>query len=83
MRPIKVVWIALTRLGATVLLCFSTPIFAFTASYDSLNRLTSVVYSPTQRIDYVYDAAGNLMEERVNGSAGLTVTAQASSNKST
>ena len=51
---------------------------ATTASYDSLNRLTSVVYSPTQRIDYVYDAAGNLIEERVNGSAGLTVTAQAS-----
>ena len=51
---------------------------ATTASYDPLNRLTSVVYSPTQRIDYVYDAAGNLIEERVNGSAGLTVTAQAS-----
>ncbi len=46
--------------------------------FDSLNRLTSVVYSPTQRIDYVYDAAGNLIEERINGSAGLTVTAQAS-----
>ena len=55
-----------------------TSCFGASVSYDSLNRLTSVVYSPTQRIDYVYDAAGNLIEERVNGSAGLTVTAQAS-----
>lgn len=51
---------------------------AATHTYDPLHRLTSVVYSPSQRIDYVYDAAGNLIEERVNGSQGLTVSAQAS-----
>lgn len=51
---------------------------AATHTYDPLNRLTSVVYSASQRIDYVYDAAGNLIEERVNGSQGLTVSAQAS-----
>jgi YD repeat-containing protein len=50
---------------------------ATTYQYDSLNRVVSVLYSPTQRIDYVYDAAGNLIEERINGSAGLTVSTQA------
>lgn len=51
---------------------------AATHTYDPLHRLTSVVYNASQRIDYVYDAAGNLIEERVNGSQGLTVSAQAS-----
>ncbi|MBC7622243.1 MAG: hypothetical protein H7232_02530, partial [Aeromicrobium sp.] len=58
--------------------CATVPVEASSVTYDSLNRLTSVVYSPTQRIDYVYDAAGNLIEERINGAAGLSVTAQAS-----
>jgi len=55
----------------------STIAEAATTTFDSLNRLISVVYGPTQRIDYVYDAAGNLIEERINGAAGLSVTAQA------
>lgn len=56
----------------------SNSVLSATIQYDVVNRLTSVVYSPTQRIDYVYDAAGNLIEERINGAAGLSVTAQAS-----
>jgi len=68
-------FVAFVGLGCSV---WSASASAFTTTYDSLNRVTSVVYSPTQRIDYVYDAAGNLIEERVNGAAGLTVTAQAS-----
>mgnify|MGYP000562442893 CR=1 FL=1 len=63
-----------------LLLCFAwlpSSVFAVSQAYDSLNRLTSVVYSPTQRIDYVYDSAGNLIEERINGAAGLSVTTQA------
>lgn len=53
------------------------PAWAVQYTYDPLNRLTAAVYSPTQRVDYIYDAAGNLIEERTNGSSGITVTAQA------
>ena len=73
-RLLYVSWL----LSGLILGLAACSVHAVTYSYDSLNRLTSVVYSPAQRIDYVYDAAGNLIEERVNGSAGLTVTAQAS-----
>ena len=61
---------------AAFLLLLSFQVHGTIFSFDALNRLTSVVYSPSQRIDYVYDAAGNLIEERINGAAGLTVTAQ-------
>lgn len=73
-----------------LLLCICFAVLALTTryaeaaghTYDSLNRLTSIVYSPTQRIDYIYDAAGNLIEERINNAAAVTVTAQSNPSAS-
>lgn len=39
--------------------------------YDLLGRLKSVVYGQSARVDFVYDLAGNLIEERINGAAGI------------
>ena len=45
---------------ASVLLLFSsTVVLAADYTYDSLNRLTSIVYDAGQQITYSYDAAGN------------------------
>jgi YD repeat-containing protein len=72
----------LCKVGATIWFLFTGMASGVEYSYDPLNRLTSVVYSPTQRIDYVYDAAGNLIEERISAPARLSVTAQANPSAS-
>lgn len=69
-------YIASITLAVFFMLVIGNSNGAVIATYDFLNRLTSVVYSPAQRIDYVYDAAGNLIEERINGTAGLSVSTQ-------
>jgi len=38
---------------------------AITYEYDSLNRLTRVVYDETTSIEYTYDAAGNRLRKLV------------------
>ena len=58
-----------------LLMLFSASAFAVTATYtyDALNRLTKVVYDNGNRIDYTYDAAGNISR----------VTSLSSTDKST
>ena len=50
-------------LATTAFFCLATAAFAQSSSYsyDSLNRLTNVVYSNGSVISYTYDAAGNRM----------------------
>lgn len=50
------------------------PSFAAEFSYDNLGRVVAVKYSSNSRIDYVYDSSGNLLEERINGAAGIGLT---------
>jgi len=59
-------------------LCFlvflSSYSFAATViyQYDSLNRLTGVQYSNGTTVEYVYDAAGNMLSIKVFGKAACT-----------
>ncbi|MEW6574379.1 MAG: Ig-like domain-containing protein [Bacillota bacterium] len=43
------------------ILCTVLPSFAATYTYDDLGRLTSVTFTNGQRINYSYDAGGNLL----------------------
>jgi YD repeat-containing protein len=66
--------------GAFVLLaiCCMDVLDARTVSFDENGRLISVVYASDRRIDYVYDASGNLIEERVNGARDVLIATQVS-----
>jgi YD repeat-containing protein len=49
------------------IISFATPTYADTYTYDDLNRLTKVVYDNGQQITYTYDAAGNILSQKVTG----------------
>lgn len=49
------------RIALILMAGFACQAFAISYTYDKLNRLTSVVYDNGQSIDYVYDAAGNML----------------------
>jgi YD repeat-containing protein len=57
-------------------LLLQTTIFAQMTgySYDSLNRLTRVVYSDGTIIVYTYDAAGNRLTTSTSGGCGFGLT---------
>lgn len=44
-----------------ILFLVSSPVFAVEYTYDELSRLTSVTYDNGERIEYDYDAAGNML----------------------
>ena len=63
-------------LGAGALLCVAAPSWAVQYTYDALNRVTKVVYDNGDRIEYSYDAAGNIASVIRRGRSSVSVTAQ-------
>lgn len=60
------VWLTASLLFALAL-CPQAFAETVTNTYDTLNRLTSVVYGSGQQITYTYDAAGNRLSRTVTG----------------
>ncbi|MEW6172725.1 MAG: Ig-like domain-containing protein [Bacillota bacterium] len=56
-----------------LLLCIAFPAFTATYTYDDLGRLTSVTYTNGQKINYTYDAGGNLLTVTTPDTVGPTV----------
>lgn len=52
--------------------CFAQQSDTITYTYDSLNRLTKVVYSSGATIIYTYDAAGNRISIQITGGSDTT-----------
>jgi len=70
--------VAIISLFTIVILCVAKPCFGqqsdtITYTYDSLNRLTQVVYSSGPIITYTYDAAGNRTSIQITGGSDTTV----------
>jgi YD repeat-containing protein len=54
-------------LACLCLLCFTRPLLAKTYTYDNLHRLKSVTYDNGLKIEYTYDAAGNILRVTHSG----------------
>jgi len=50
-----------TMMAILLLLLAAIPAFAATYTYDGLNRLVSATYDNGQKINYTYDAGGNML----------------------
>lgn len=57
----------------TLIIALYLPCKAVIYKYDSLNRLTEVVYDNGQKLVYTYDAAGNLLSVRLVSPEGMSI----------
>ncbi|MGE5416356.1 MAG: Ig-like domain-containing protein [Acidobacteriota bacterium] len=71
-RPFKSRKTGLLALIMLFIMCLSLPAQAETYTYDSLHRLKTVTYDDGTKIDYTYDAQGNVLS--VKGGATKPVT---------
>ena len=69
---IRAVWLIVSLLFALAL-CPQAFADSVSYTYDSLNRLTSIIYGNGQQITYTYDAAGNRTAYTVAGAESGTI----------
>lgn len=61
-------------LAVILLFVLACPVIAAQYTYDALNRLITVTYENGQMVEYSYDAAGNMLSEKITAATAITVT---------